>query len=256
MKKFLMSLFAVFVIILSAVLYKTSAAFRNNAVSAEVSYIIDVSYIETVSIVEPESADRFITVPSLCQYPELPTGCEATAASMVLQFFGEEVSPEWFASTWLECSEDFYTYGGIAYGPDPNKVFAGDPFSEHSYGCFASPIADAVNRNSRICEAEVITGKSLEYLCGEFIDDGMPLLIWATMGMKPSYKGKSWITPDGDSFTWTACEHCLVLVGYNDRFYFFNDPQSGTAVAYEKALAEQRFAELGMQAVYIKPAFG
>lgn len=219
--------------------------------SVAVSYIETVSYIEEISVTEVFSEQNIINIPDLCQYPNLPTGCESTAAASVLQFLGEDITPEAFASDWLLCSEDFYTYNGIDYGPDPNEVFAGDPFSEYAYGCFAYPIADAINRNSRSCAAEVIKGSNLESLCAQYIDNGSPLLIWATINMKPSYSGKSWVTPDGTPFTWIACEHCLVLVGYNDIFYYFSDPQTGSTVAYEKDLAEQRYEELGLQAVYI-----
>ena len=36
----------------------------------------------------------YLHVPLYCQYPSLPTGCEATAAAMALQYWGEEVTPE------------------------------------------------------------------------------------------------------------------------------------------------------------------
>lgn len=197
------------------------------------------------------AAEKIIAVPTLCQYPELPTGCESVAAVMVLQYYGVNVTPKDFASTWLQCSNNFYTKNNKFYGPDPNKVFAGDPFSEKSYGCFASPIVNAINENSSECKAENITNKSLEEICGEYIDNGKPILVWATSRMKESKKGKSWYLEDGSKFTWISWEHCLVLVGYNETYYFFNDPMLGSTVAYQKNVVEKRFAELGMQAVYI-----
>lgn len=42
-----------------------------------------------------------LSVPALCQYPELPTGCEATAAAMVLQYYGEAITPSTLAGEWL-----------------------------------------------------------------------------------------------------------------------------------------------------------
>lgn len=195
--------------------------------------------------------ESLIPVPALCQYPELPTGCESTAAAMVLNFYGAEISPSEFASAWLECSEDFYTYNGVFYGPDPNMVFAGDPFSSAAYGCFSNPIANAINRNSQKLSAEVIIGKRLDELCESYIANGKPLLIWATMAMKKSYSGKSWTTPEGSTFTWIAGEHCLVLVGFDERFYYLNDPMSGSLVAYPKETVQKRFDELGSQAVLI-----
>ena len=194
-----------------------------------------------------------IPVAPLCQYPELPTGCETVSAVMVLQFYGENVTPQSFAKHWLKCSTDFYTYDGKQYGPDPNKVFAGDPFSKNAYGCFSGVIADAVNRNSIKCTAEIIQSCTVEALCKNYIDNGKPVLIWATSGMRESSLGNTWYVDNHTPFTWISAEHCLVLIGYNEQFYFLNDPTSGSTVAYQKAIVEKRFAELNRQAVCISP---
>lgn len=192
-----------------------------------------------------------LSVPLLCQYPELPTGCEATAATMVLQYYGEDVSAGVFAREWLFCCNDFYWQGGRLYGPDPREVFVGDPFSENSYGCFAMPIVNAVNGNSVRCVAHVIEGECLQTLCETYVATGVPLLIWATMEMREASAGDRWLLPDGEQFTWIAGEHCLVLVGYDDTQYYFNDPRTGTTVVYERRVAQRRFEELGSQAVVI-----
>lgn len=165
-------------------------------------------------------SEKLIDVPAICQYPELPTGCESVAATMVLQYYGTDITAGEFVISWLEYSENFYTANGKLYGPNPNKVFAGNPFTNNSYGCFAEPIVTAINRNSTNCKAQKITDKTLEELCEEFIDNNEPLLIWATMSMKESYEGKTWYLEDGSVFTWIAGEHCLVLVGYNSDYYF------------------------------------
>lgn len=198
-----------------------------------------------------QSTEKMIDVPAICQYPELPTGCESVAAAMVLRYYNADITAEEFAESWLECSENFYSKNDKLYGPDPNKVFAGNPFSENSYGCFAAPIVEAINENSTKYNAKKVTDKSLQELCVEYIDSDKPILIWATMGMKESKKGRTWYLKDGSEFTWIAGEHCLVLVGYNREYYIFNDPQSGSMVAFQKHIAEKRFRELGAQAVYI-----
>ncbi len=199
------------------------------------------------------SIKKIIDVPSISQYPKLPTGCEAVAATMVLLYWGVDITAQYFAENWLECSESFFNSGGKLYGPDPNEVFAGNPFTKNSYGCYATPIVNAINRNSKKVFAEKFVDKSLEELCSEYIDNDMPLLIWATMSMKESSQGNSWYLKDGRKFTWTAGEHCLVLVGYDEEYYFLNDPMSGSTVGYQKNVVEQRFAELGMQAVCVYP---
>lgn len=196
-------------------------------------------------------AQKLIDVPTISQYPDLPTGCESVAATMVLQYYGENIKAGEFVISWLKYSEKFYTANGKKYGPDPNKVFAGNPFTKTSYGCYADPIVNAINSNSLYCKAQKITNKSLEELCAEYIDNNKPLLIWATMNMKESYLGNSWYLEDGSLFTWIAQEHCLVLVGYNKDYYIFNDPLSGSVVAYQKRIVEKRFSDLNSQAVYI-----
>lgn len=193
----------------------------------------------------------YLEVPQICQYPILPTGCESVAATMVLQYYGEGIDEETFASKWLTCDSIFYYEEDVLYGPDPSKVFAGDPFSKNSYGCFAPVIEKAVNDNSMICQAEILMGESLKSLCDTYLNREKPLLIWATMGMKESKAGNSWILPDGTEYTWISGEHCLVLIGYDDRHYYLNDPISGGTVGYDKTIVEMRYKELGMQAVYI-----
>ena len=202
--------------------------------------------------VENIDVQKKIDVPLICQYPELPTGCESVAATMVLQYYGTDVTSEEFAGSWLDCDENFYYSGDDLYGPDPDEVFAGNPFTYSSYGCFASPIVNAVNNNSTNCKAYKITDRSVKELCDEFIDNNTPVLIWATMNMSAPEEGNSWYLEDGSSFTWSSGEHCLVLVGYSDDCYILNDPMTGNTVAYKKRTIEKRFAEMGRQAVYIQ----
>lgn len=200
---------------------------------------------------ENKTSQKFIRIPAICQYPGLPTGCESVAASMVLQYYGEDITAEEFAAVWLTCSDDFYTEGQREYGPDPKKVFVGNPFSKYSYGCYAGPIVTAVNEYSTKCRAKTIKNRSLEKLCQEYIDQDLPILIWATMGMEESEEGKSWYLVDNSLFTWKKGEHCLVLVGYDEEEYFLMDPQVGEMVSYKKEIVEMRYEEMGSQAVYI-----
>lgn len=204
--------------------------------------------------VKTETASVLMEVPLICQNPMLPTGCEVTSATMLLQYWGENISHDAFASDWLECDNEFYKVSGVLHGPDPDLVFAGDPFSEYSYGCYEKPIVDAVNQNSTVCEAVAIRNKSLDYICDNYIDQGFPVLIWATMEMSPSYKSKRWVTKSGTEFTWIAGEHCLVLVGYGAEGYYFNDPLNGKLICYSKDLTKKRYEELGKRAVVITPA--
>ncbi len=248
--KIMLSLIFVAVIILNTAACDIKTSLTETSISDNCE---EKSKDQNPDLYHPQSkdAEKILDVPALCQYPELPTGCEAVCAAMVLHYYDVNITAQEFASDWLTCSEEFYSSNGKQYGPDPNKVFAGNPFSKNAYGCFAGPIAQAINHNCISCTAEIITGYSLEQLCKEYIDRNSPLLVWATMGMKESSKGNFWLFEDGTDFTWISGEHCLVLIGYNTYYYFLNDPISGSTVAYQKKIVEKRFAELGSQALYI-----
>ena len=69
--------------------------------------------------------------------------------------------------------------------------------------------------------------------------------------MRESSEGSQWLLANGETFIWPAGEHCMVLCGYDEKYYHLADPQSGSIVIYEKKLVETRFGELGKQAVII-----
>ncbi len=203
-----------------------------------------------------QKQEKIIELLPLSQYPSLPTGCEVTAAATVLRFYGENITPEQIAEDWLLKDEAFYTENGSLYGPDPRRAFVGDPFKTTGYGCFAPVIENAVNSGSALCRAEVIKDKSLSELCSLYIDNGAPVIIWVTMGMRSSGEGSRWQLSSGETFIWPAGEHCMVLCGYDEKYFHLSDPQSGSVVIYEKKLVERRFGELGNQAVIISPKDG
>ena len=197
------------------------------------------------------NTSKILCVPILNQNPTLPTGCEATSATMVLKYYKEDITAVDFAKYCLPKSEDFYHKNGILYGPDPNIYFVGNPFSKNGYGCFSPVIVEAVNSNSRLCKAKRVYG-NLEELCNKYINTDKPLIIWATMNMKPLKEGDKWLLQNEEAFCWPSGEHCLVLVGYDNLNYYFNDPLKGATVGYEKKTAEACFNALGAQAVLIE----
>ena len=83
-------------------------------------------------------------VPVLLQKPELPAGCEATAAAMLLGAYGYAVSKEEMARAIPRAP--FEKRDGRVYGPDPRDMYAGDPFSAEGYGVYADPVAAAMQR--------------------------------------------------------------------------------------------------------------
>lgn len=182
-----------------------------------------------------------------------PTGCESASATMLLRFWDVDMTVSRFVDRYLEKGE-ITRVGDRLYAPHPDEAFVGDPRSEQAYGCYAPVIVRAIQS----CLPETLrvvneSGTSLSELCKTYIDNGMPVMIWATIDMKPARKGDTWIVkPGGEEYQWIAGEHCLVLVGYDQRQYYLLDPYDDQGlVSYPRATVEARYAELGRQAVGI-----
>ena len=54
----------------------------------------------------------------------------------------------------------------------------------------------------------------------------------------------------GETFTWISNEHCMLLVGYDEDSYYFNDPyENNGCIRYPKTVVEDRHKAQHMQAV-------
>lgn len=199
-----------------------------------------------------DGADVLLRIPALSQYPDYPTGCESVTAVMALNYAGVPVGVNDFIDNHLLCNNHFYEQDGHLYGPDPYVVFVGDPRSAQSYGCMAPVIENALLSVGGEAVVVNTTGQTLASLCRNYIDNGVPVILWATMEMRPVGSGRTWFLADGRQFTWPSGEHCLLLVGYNESEYLFNDPRHGAVVAYDKKSVEVAYASLGKQSLVVE----
>ena len=185
-----------------------------------------------------------IQVPYIDQSVKYPTGCESVSAVMLLQYLGYEISVDEFISKYLEC-RDMEIREGVLYGPDPNECFCGSPYDEDSYGIYAGGLKKALDKaaGDRYCfEGE--SGTPIEELLRKYIDQDMPVIFWACINMRKEIPGPEWKLLDtGERFLWTSNEHCMLLVGYDEENYYFNDPYDNNGViGYSKQLVEKRHA--------------
>lgn len=187
-----------------------------------------------------------------------PTGCELVSSTMLLEYYGYSVTVEdLIYGEYISTIDFYYSVEGVLYGGNPYKEFIGSPYDAGSYGCYSGAIMNMLNNYLMYTDyaPTELTGTSLPELCSQYIDYGIPVLVWASIDMLETYTNfaNTWIIEDtGESFTWLSNEHCLVLVGYDDFNYYFNDPMRGKAYSYSKDICEQRYKELGMQSIIIQ----
>ena len=90
-----------------------------------------------------------------------------------------------------------------------------------------------------------------------YIDHDMPVIFWASIDLKETIYGPDWQLLDGSSFFWISNEHCMLLVGYDEESYYFNDPwHNHGCIAYEKMLVEKRHREQYAMAVAVVDIVG
>ncbi len=203
----------------------------------------------------PLSQSHYISVPDINQLPELPTGCEVTSLTMVLNYLGIDIDKVEIARNYLEKDELFRDENDVLKGPDFRYVFTGDPENDYSFGCMAPCISDTAQKIFDDTKSEFtasdITGTSF-YDLFYYIKNDIPVIIWITLGLvEPEYI-TSWITYDGKEVTWPTNEHCAVLTGYNytNNTVEINDPIYGV-IWLKMEDVKERYDHIGQNAVII-----
>ena len=183
----------------------------------------------------------------------MPNGCESVSTVMALQYFGVDITPDVFVSKYLDMGP---TVMG-SFGSDPSLVFVGDPRRADGWGCYAPVILKALNKFIGNCGlgARKFNNQSLSSLCSQYIDKGIPVIMWATVGMVPNERCSYWFTPTQKRIAYNNKLHCVLLVGYDENYYYFNDPLADMGsqkyVGYPRASVERAYELLGKQAVVI-----
>ncbi len=241
--------------------------FKGNCL--EVKFLDGTGYIKS-EYVSPygNSATKVLDISNIPQNSyvggePLPTGCEVTSLSVLMNYLGfSDAGKNYLANV-------FMPKGNIG-STDPNYAFIGSPDSDSSYGAYANAIVRTANNYFSSHEVnnysvQNITGAELSELYSQ-IDSGNPVLVWITMGCTPSRTyGATWTLERGTyytepgtgtySFTWKRHEHCCVLAGYNKvkGTVILADVLEGDALTeYTIPEFESAYRWLGNQAVIIE----
>lgn len=193
----------------------------------------------------PIGNSKIIQAPFISQLGKYPTGCESVTTVMALNHMGIDISVDKFIDSYL-------TKTGVPF--DPNISFGGNPRYTSGYGCYAPVIKKALDKalSGQKYTAKQLYGVSLKNLCSNYIDKGIPVILWATMYMNTPYISSTW-TYNGKTINWIAPEHCLLLVGYDSSHYIFNDPLTyQPQTYYSKSSVEVAYKGLNYQAIVLE----
>ena len=193
-----------------------------------------------------EIPDQFvITMEELLQNPELPTGCESVALTIVLNYYGFELEKTTIADEYLEYSDTDFV-----------SAYMGDPHTASGAGCFAPAIEKAANKfltahNSDMTAVD-ISGTELEELY-PYVANGMPIIVWNSMYLSDLEQTSQTYVYEGTTYYWYRREHCVVLCGYNreTNTVTVNDPLEGM-VERDADRFEEIYRQLGQMAVLIE----
>lgn len=193
-------------------------------------------------------ARRKLNVKYLSQLPNMPTGCEITALTTVLNYEGFNVSKETMADKYLETSvigtKSFY------------DAFVGSPYDAHSYGCYSPVILKAANKYLTAIgsskRAYSLNNSELFDLF-RYVESGHPVVIWNSshMNESPTYSTTWYI--GGKTYRWLRGEHCMALIGYDlsKNVVIVSDPLQGI-MEYDLKTFNQRYIDFFKQAIVVK----
>lgn len=152
----------------------------------------------------------------ISQRPNMPTGCEITAVTMMLNFAGVHVSKE--QATRI-----------MPRSHNPNKGFIGSPYKNFPLGYWVAPGGVKPVVDHYLGHANIMTGCSLSAIKKKLLRSHL-VVVWV-----------GWF----DGFS----NHALALTGYHGNTLYYNDPWTGTKRAMSVGEFERHWALDGHRAI-------
>lgn len=195
-----------------------------------------------------------VDVPLILQKPELPNGCEITAVTSVLNYYGYDVDKITLSDNFLP-KLPFYRSGGKLYGADPEKAFSGDPRDAGGWFVYAPPTVkaaqdyvDSVGGKHKVLD---VTGSTSAQIM-DYVLAGKPVAIWATRDLSLANFGYGWYLDGTETYFEAATNlHCMVIYGFIDNQLYVMDPLEGNMI-YDQAQFFASYESLGSRAIVIE----
>lgn len=207
-------------------------------------FSVDVSLPENY---EPPSSYVLEGFETVMQNPELPTGCEVTALTEVLNYLGFDIDK-------VELCDGFMP---IDYEGAVNMYYAyvGDPKSNNGFGCYAPVILKTAYEYFESIDSPAyavdLTGTDFKDLFYQ-ICNGRPVIVWSTISQVESTPNYKWTAGNGEDMIFNDYQHCLAIYGYDldQGIVYAADPLVGNTT-YEMSRFERIYDIMYKQAVVI-----
>ena len=202
-----------------------------------------------------------VKVPLVNQLPNYPTGCEAASATMLLKFYGYNISLKQMVAAIPR--ENLRTVNGKKYGPRITEKFVGDPTGTYTsknpgYGAFAPVVTKSLNTviSNQHGKHKAVnkTGATFTELLG-YLDAGKPVIVWSTYNLKTPTTVNAWYisTSTGpEYFSYPRGTHVCVLVGYDQKNVYLADPYGAKTKTFSRSAFNDKYKLLGRQAIILQ----
>jgi uncharacterized protein YvpB len=171
---------------------------------------------------------------------EISLDCEANAAATWAGYYGTKID-----------EVDFFI--NLPTSDNPYRGFVGDVHGDwgslppDSYGVYAGPVADLLNRYHVVAEA--VYNYSFDDLRRQ-IAAANPVIVWVA-GHVHAGTPEPYTTSDGIKVTVTRYEHTVVVIGYNEKQVFILDGADVYPRSIQEFLAS--WSVLGNMAIIKSP---
>ncbi|MDB6241726.1 C39 family peptidase [Lactobacillus amylovorus] len=152
----------------------------------------------------------------ICQRPEMPTGCEITAVTMMINFAGKNITKDQAAKI-------------MPRSLNPNKGFIGSPYKKFPLGFWVAPNGVKPVVKHYLGTATNMTGCSIAAIKKKLIRSHL-VVAWV-----------GWF----DGFS----NHAIALTGYHGNTLYYNDPWTGTKRSMSVATFQRHWALDGHRAL-------
>lgn len=188
-----------------------------------------------------------VYVEAVMQEPEIPTGCEVTALTELVNFYGFDVDKLELCDVFMPIDhEGYYTM---------NEVYLGDPHLNNGFGCNAPVIVKTADDYFEYIGsdwyAKDLTGISIEEVFYQ-IEQGRPVVVWSTIGQRETHAEYQFRLGCGEEFYFNPFQHCLTIYGfdYNEGVVHVADPLVGNT-KYDMERFARIYEIMGKQAVVL-----